>query len=73
MSACVLKCGFYFSFSVVRSIDQAMIATEKIVCYSPFLRGRGKPQQTGPGCRGRKTYGQEALLCFPWEVAGKAG
>lgn len=44
-----LKCRFHYYSGIVRSIDQEMIAIEKVVYYSQTPRGGGMPPWGGDG------------------------
>lgn len=43
----VLKYRFYYYSNMMKPRDQKTIATEKIVCYSQFLRGGDMPLHAG--------------------------
>lgn len=57
--AAALKCRFYYYPGLVRPRGQRRTAIEKIVCYSPFLRGEGSHTMVGDP-KGNTGVGQRA-------------
>lgn len=50
-----------------------MIAIEKLVCYTQFLRGRDMPPGEAPGSVRRQRCEQDTLSEFLWEGKSEAG